>query len=271
VSDLYTVVNSNIAYQSDLYFNTRSGIPVPLVVNGVIAGAPGNIAGLVAPASAIYNPLDGTFIFEQNTNQPANIDVGNIILRNPTTGSAGITIAPPTPFTTPYTLTLPNTPPPVTTILTMSSTGVVAASYTIDTNTLGIGLSPAASNAIGVKSSANFQGTPEAGGQNIIVSATNNTHKLQMIRGYVGFSNPGTVATIISGEGFTVTYIPPLFQIIFLNPFLDIPALVTTGNYGFQVWSVPALTTNLANVQNSGGPTQVGPQFSFIAIGQSTT
>lgn len=94
----------------DLYYNDGAGNPVRITQSGGVAGTPGSIANLTPPASASYVSLDGTFVFQSNTNTAANIDVESVILRNAGANSAGLTLSPPDSMPTDYAITLPSLP-----------------------------------------------------------------------------------------------------------------------------------------------------------------
>jgi len=107
-----TGVNLGCIYVAgvDLYYNDESGNQIQLTKSGAVAGTPGSISGLVSPASASYNSVSGTFVFESGTNTPAYIDGASIILRNFTANSQGLTLNPPPAMASSYSLTLPVLP-----------------------------------------------------------------------------------------------------------------------------------------------------------------
>lgn len=94
----------------DLYYNDVNGIQIRLTQAGSIVGTAGSITGLVSPASASYNSLNGTFVFQQNVNTAANIDVASVIVRKTTMSSAGITIQAPLSLSSDYSIVLPVLP-----------------------------------------------------------------------------------------------------------------------------------------------------------------
>lgn len=89
------------AYRSgvDLYYVDGNGANIAITSSGSIAGAPGNISGLTPPATASYDSVSKTFIFESNSpdaGDAANMDVGSLLLRNTTSGSSfSLTVSPP--------------------------------------------------------------------------------------------------------------------------------------------------------------------------------
>lgn len=91
----------------DLYYNDTIGRRVQLTALGSIVSASGNITNLAPPASVVYFPGSGTFVFQSSATVAANIDVASVIVRNATGGSNGVTIQ--AANTTPaFTFTLPN-------------------------------------------------------------------------------------------------------------------------------------------------------------------
>jgi len=113
---------------ADLYYNDTLGNQVRLTISGGVNGTPGNISGLIAPASVTYVPLNQTYIFQSSVNTSGSLDSGPIIIRNNTASSNGITITPPTPLTSNYTITLPTNVPASQGIVEMNSSGVVNVS-----------------------------------------------------------------------------------------------------------------------------------------------
>jgi len=113
---------------SDLYYNDTLGNQVRLTIAGAVNGTPGSIGGLVAPASVTYVPGTQTYIFQSAVNTSGIIDSGPIILRNITAGSYGITLTPPSPLPSGYTITFPANAPASQGIVEMNSSGVMNVS-----------------------------------------------------------------------------------------------------------------------------------------------
>lgn len=111
----------------ELWYNDHNGAEVQLTNNGSVAGTTGSISGLTPPASASYN--SGTFVWQSNSNTPANLDAASLIIRNMTAGSNGITLAAPNALAANYALTLPAALPGSSGVfLTLNTSG--AMSYT---------------------------------------------------------------------------------------------------------------------------------------------
>lgn len=92
----------------DVYITDGAGNVIRVTQNGALAGASGTISNLTSPASAAYSAP--TFIFQSNTNVPANLDAGSIIIRNVIANSNGITLSAPSSLASNYSLTLPLLP-----------------------------------------------------------------------------------------------------------------------------------------------------------------
>lgn len=107
----------------DLYYNDGAGNQIRITQSGAIAGTPGSITGLVAPASVTYVPIGTVFIFQSNVNTAANLDAGAITLRNITASSHGITIAPTASLQADYTISLPLNAPATNSVVATAASG----------------------------------------------------------------------------------------------------------------------------------------------------
>jgi hypothetical protein len=109
----------------DLYYNDENGNSIRITQSGGVAGTPGSIANLVAPASASYVGGNSTFVWQSGVNIAANMDMRSAILRNSTASSSGLTLSCPSTISSDYTITLPFLP--VTqSIMTIDSSGNIA-------------------------------------------------------------------------------------------------------------------------------------------------
>lgn len=118
----------NTVYESgvDLYFKDGNGNAVRITQSGAVAGTPGSIANLVAPASASYVAGSSTFVWQSNTNIAANMDCGSILLRNLSPNSTyALTLNPPASMAADSAITLP-TIPAVTSVVTIDSGGAMS-------------------------------------------------------------------------------------------------------------------------------------------------
>lgn len=142
-----TSVSSNLtvfAISNDMYFKDGAGNNVRITQSGAVAGSPGSIANLVAPASASYGA--STFVWQSNTNIAAHMDFGSAVMRNITPNSTyALTLSPPASLAANYALTLPALPAS-TKIMALTSGGTMSAPYSVDNSTVEI-----SSNTIQVK------------------------------------------------------------------------------------------------------------------------
>ena len=127
LSDKWCLYSSGV----DLYFNDGNGSSIRITQSGNLVGSPGTITGLFAPATAAYSSPSSTFVFQSAGSTPANLDVGNVIVRKLTLNSKGITIAPNSSISADYNLTLPASPPVQTSFLTMDFSGNISTISTV--------------------------------------------------------------------------------------------------------------------------------------------
>ncbi len=126
----------------DLYYNDGSGTQIRITQSGGVAGAPGNISGLIAPASASY--AANTFVWQSAANTPANLDAASVVFRNNSVGANGVTVNPAAALPSNYNLYLP-TLPAQQNFMTLDSAGNISAPWNVDNSTLVI-----ASNSVKV-------------------------------------------------------------------------------------------------------------------------
>lgn len=93
----------------DLFYNDAAGNQIQITSGGHVNSGAGSISGLVSPASASYNSVSKTFVWQSDVSTPANLDAASIILRNLVASSPGLTLSPPT-LGGDYTITLPPLP-----------------------------------------------------------------------------------------------------------------------------------------------------------------
>lgn len=118
----------NTIYENgvDLYFVDGLGNNIRITQSGAVAGTPGSISNLVAPASASYVAINSTFVFQSNASIAANLDAGALLMRNLTPNSTfALTLQPPAALSANYSVTLP-TLPATTSLLVMDNTGVIS-------------------------------------------------------------------------------------------------------------------------------------------------
>lgn len=96
------------AYGVDLYYTDINGNVIRVTQSGGLAGTPGSIASLASPASATWVPGTSSFVWQSGVNIAANLDCRNVILRNNSASSYGLTLSPPSGLAANRTVTLPN-------------------------------------------------------------------------------------------------------------------------------------------------------------------
>lgn len=129
----------------DLQYINAAGTNVPITLGNSIVGTAGSISGLPSgTASASYNAVASSFVFQSATNVAALVDGRSFILRNSTASSKGLTLSPPAAMASDYGITLPPLPA-ATNIMIMTSGGAITASYSLDGSTIAV-----SSNIIGV-------------------------------------------------------------------------------------------------------------------------
>jgi len=154
----------------DLYYNDGDGNQVRITQNGAIAGSPGSIANLEAPASASYDSLSETFIWQSDVDKAASMDMGSLIIREMVTNGFGVTIEASNSIGADYTLTLPaSQAPSASSLLLTNVSGVMSfltlgsANQVLKVNSAGtaveyglVGKSSLASLSVGQSDVANF-------------------------------------------------------------------------------------------------------------------
>lgn len=109
-SQTVSPVTSTSVYvkSGELAYRDSLGQEVVLTNNGSIAGAAGNISGLVSPASAAFSSLTDSFTFNYDTNLPGKLNISDISLYGFGLVSAiPVTIKSPVSLAAPYNFILP--------------------------------------------------------------------------------------------------------------------------------------------------------------------
>lgn len=122
----------------DLYYNDENGNQIRITASGAVAGTPGSISGLAAPASASYNSGTGTFIFQSGANIPGNLDGASLIIREQALGANGITLSSPAALAANYNIQLPPSLPASQKFVTLDASGNLRAPWAVDNSTLEI-------------------------------------------------------------------------------------------------------------------------------------
>jgi len=111
----------------DLYYNDVNGNQIQITALGGIAGTPGSIGGLVAPASVTYVGATPAFVFQSNANVSADLDAGSVTIRENVAAANGVKLSSPTVLGASYTLTLLSSLPGTTLPVSVSSSGNLSA------------------------------------------------------------------------------------------------------------------------------------------------
>lgn len=297
------LVTTNTAYvlNGDFYFIDGTGNSIQITDSGGVAGTPGSIAGLVSPASATFVPSSGKFKWEQDVNIAADMDFASAIMRNSSPNSTfALTLKPPAALAANYSITLPALPG-ANKILRMDNNGIITASLDTDNSTLEIsgnvlqvkdagitGTKIAIATVTGSNIAAstityanifsntitgneiapnpNIPGnTLQENGKNVLVSNTNASASLAIIRGRYGVGGG-----LVQGEGFTTTALGlGDIQVNFDTAFAAAPVVVANiWNAGQSLAiTVASSTTSCQIVTEDTGGVRVGRQVNFIAIG----
>jgi hypothetical protein len=128
-TQLSALTGTNFAYNvnGDLYFNDGAGNQIAITSGGGVAGSPGSIGSLVAPASATYSSGSKTFTWLADSSKSAAMDNGAVTIRETNVASSkGITLAAPAGLAADYQITLP--PSGAAGYLTSNGSGVLSVS-----------------------------------------------------------------------------------------------------------------------------------------------
>ncbi len=281
----------------DLYYNDLNGNNIRMTLNGAPNSGTGNISGLpstpTGSAGIGWQNGASTFQFLNDAGTSgANIDAASYVFRYPgsypSPSGNYIILQAPSSLASGYSLTLPALPAQ-TNVVSLGTTGIISsitydqvaagmtatganaiAATMTSTGTSSIVATATTANAntlIGKSSSANLPGVPTAASKNLVVSHTNNTKALVVMRGTIDSTGAITV-----GVGFTASKTGTgSYTISFSTNFGDIPAVTTTGIFNAVIARItPAPTVSDFHVDffnTSGSP--LNTDFNFIAIGQA--
>jgi hypothetical protein len=139
-TDLACLYSSPTA-TGDLYYNDGLGNQIRITQSGAVTGASGTITGLPSgTASASYSSGSGTFVFQQATATAANLDIGSVIIRYPgsypTPAGNAIILEAPSSLASLYSIILPALPTVSTGIVTLNTSGNLAATLQPDNSTI---------------------------------------------------------------------------------------------------------------------------------------
>jgi len=114
---------SLIVSGADLFFVDINGNQVRITQGGAIAGTPGSITGLVAPASVTYVPATKLFSFFSNVNVVAGVVCGPLEVGDETVTSSNLITIRARSVTASYTMTLPSALPASLSLVTLAAAG----------------------------------------------------------------------------------------------------------------------------------------------------
>lgn len=123
-----TDIGCLLVSSADLYYVDTAGNQVRMTSGGAIAGAPGSISGLAAPASASYSSGPKLFSFESAADTVAGIACGPLVLTDssvPNGKAASIQV--PAGLMADYQVTMPAALPGSTLPVNLSSAGLLTA------------------------------------------------------------------------------------------------------------------------------------------------
>lgn len=251
-TDLVCLYGSGTA--GDLWFNDGSGNQIQMTAGGTVNATSSGISS--GSASASFNA--GVLIVNAASNTPANVQGASFLFGNNVAASKFLTLSPPSSMGANFSLTLPNIPA-ATSFMTIDTSGNMSGSV----STAG-GIS--GSNIV---SNINLPGSAvQENGKNLVVSSTNATTSLSIIRGIVTSGG-----TIVGGEGFSVTPTSTgIYTISFTNAYSDAPAMTASilspvpPGQALSISVTPNPTASLVYITNASN-TPVDSYFTFIACG----
>lgn len=270
----------------DLYYNNSAGNQVQITIGPVVAGSPGNIANLIAPATASFDAIGGKFVWMRTGTAYAQMEFSDAVMHNPDTFANALTLKSPASPAAPFSIILPYLPASnsflqmdtsgVITGVIPLSLGIVAANIANATitdakmvaNTLtASSIANATLTGTQMSSNINLPGNAvKENGQNVVVSNTNASTSLSIIRGYIN-----SAAAVVFGEGIATVSQPSLgtYVITFTTPFASAPActaMAVTAGAGTPdfFFAIPPTNTSQLVIANNSG---LSRDFMFIAIG----
>lgn len=174
----------------NLYFNDGSGNQIPITSAGGVAGSPGSIGSLAAPASATYSAGSKLFTWLADSAKSAAMDNGAVTIRETNVASAkGVTIASASGLAADYQLTLPAAVPASTQYVTSTSSGVLSFSTA---DNIASAMTSTGANAIRTTTTRSTGTTVGTGG--VAISASSG-----------GYSTTSSVDTAVTNLSVTIT------------------------------------------------------------------
>ncbi len=140
----------------DLYFNDSAGNQIRLTQSGSIVGTAGSITGLPSGTAGVsYTGAGATYVFQSATNVAAILDARNLILRNSSASSFGLTLQPPAGMAGNFAITLPALPAS-TLPVSISSAGAMSAAALTNSQRAALGQTVSSSSGAISTSSTTF-------------------------------------------------------------------------------------------------------------------
>ncbi len=185
----------------DLWYNDGNGNQIRITQNGQV-GTSTPIPGLTPPASLTYSSITDSFIFQSGIGIPATLDAGPVIVRQLNLPYSGVTIEAPSGLTSGgYDLTLPTALPAANnTFLTMSTTGQVSDSITVDGTTVVI-----SGNKISAVATAAPNIQKFGAGSGTYTPSSGVLYAIAYLRGSGGGGGPGYTSSTGGGNGGATT------------------------------------------------------------------
>lgn len=251
----------------DLWYNDLAGNQVQLTSGGLVNATSSGISD--GTASATFSA--GVLVVDAAANTPANIQAASLLMGNNVANSHYLTLSPPSAMGANYNVTLPALPSS-TSFMLMNTSGVMSASVTLD-GTLRIsanqlGVNPHSLDGTSLINNIGLNGKAvQESGLNVVVSNTNATNSLAIVRGTVNTSS----AAIMAGEGFSVVRNGSGdVTINFTAAFGDTPVVVASseGGTGPNTAQVISPISTSVRILSFVVSTKADNVISFIAIGQ---
>lgn len=235
---------------NDLYYNDSAGNKIQITKNGSLNGTPGSISGLSPPASASYNGISSSFVWQSGVNTPAFMNSGPLIIGNNVANSKTVTLQPPGGLAANYSITFPSGTPANASVVTMDASGNLAATNSL-TQPLTIGNGGQNITLVSGSNTSSYALT--LGVNDDGINFTNNSSG----RGY-NFNNTNGILVSITSSGVLM----PNFGETFSEP------MTLTGSHGsgngttFTVTNTGSGSSAVLRAGSSTAPAMVGSSTS---------
>ncbi len=173
----------------NFYINNSSGTAVQITNGSSVNAGAGSITGLPSGTASVTFSAS-KYVFQSATSTPATIDVGSVIVRNPSASGKGVTLAAPAALGADYGLTLPAVPG-ATNFLSIDSSGNIAPYAAIAGGLTGSNL--ANQTVAQVNLAVRSTGTSVGAGGVAIAAASGS------------YSNATPIYTLVTNQTITIT------------------------------------------------------------------